>query len=137
MTREDLLQSKEYVVSQIQLGLLNVIGDYKKKNNLKDFQLADKLKVSKAYVSQLLNVTFDHKISKVVDLALACNKMPLIYFVDLEEFIRKDSEDKIYNIFPITRPKNVTYEIQNPMEELPVKPQKYLFQLEAHSNATA
>jgi len=73
MNREELLSTKEYVVSQIQLNLLNLIGDYKKKNKLKDFQLADELGVSKGYVSQLLNVTFDHKISKLVDLALACD----------------------------------------------------------------
>ncbi len=110
MKRANLLKSKDYIVSTIQLALLNLIGDYKKKKKLKDYQLANELGVSKGYVSQLLNATFDHKISKVVDLALACNKMPLIYFVDLDEFIRQDADDKVFAIFPVIRPRDIMYE---------------------------
>ena len=113
MNREELLRNKEYVVSQIQLTLLNLIGNYQQKNNLKDFQLADELGVSKSYISQLLNVTFDHKISKLVDLALACNTMPLVHFVDLNEFIQNDRQDKVYEIFPIPRVQGITYESKN------------------------
>jgi|SRR5580658_3370254 transcriptional regulator with XRE-family HTH domain len=137
MNREELLSTKEYVVSQIQLNLLNLIGDYKKKNKLKDFQLADELGVSKGYVSQLLNVTFDHKISKLVDLALACDTMPLVYFVDLKEFIQQDANDKVYNIFPVSRPKNVTYEVKNPVSEFPSGEPKYTFHSKEFSVATA
>jgi transcriptional regulator with XRE-family HTH domain len=114
MKREKLLRSKDYITSTLQLNLLNLIGEYKSKQKLKDYQLAEELGVSKGYVSQLLNATFDHKISKVVDLALACNKMPLMFFVDLEEFIKNDSEDKVYGIFPVVRVKAI-----NPDEEIP------------------
>ena len=137
MNREELLRTKDYAFSQIQLNLLNLIGDYKKKKNLKDFQLADELGVSKGYVSQLLNVTFDHKISKLVELALACNTMPVIYFVDLKEFIQQDANDKVYNIFPVPRPKNVTYEIQNPIDEFSARKPKFSFQSKEFSAATA
>jgi transcriptional regulator with XRE-family HTH domain len=114
MKREELLRTKEYAFSQIQLGLLNVIGEYKEKMNLKDVHLADQLGVSKGYISQLLNVTFDHKMSKLVELALACNKMPLVYFVDLDTFIKEDAQDKVYEIFPVGRTQNVTYDANNP-----------------------
>ena len=112
MKRANLIKSKDYIVSTIQLALLNMIGNYKKKKKLKDYQLANELGVSKGYVSQLLNATFDLKISKVVDLALACNKMPLIYFVDMDEFIRRDAEDKTFAIFPVIRPRDIVYEDQ-------------------------
>ena len=110
MKRESLIKSKEYIVSQIQLGLLNLIGNYKDKKNLKDYQLAQELGVSKGYVSQILNATYDHKISKVVDLSLACNAVPLIFFVPLEDYLKADKEDKIYFPYLTTRPRNITYQ---------------------------
>jgi transcriptional regulator with XRE-family HTH domain len=108
MKRENLIKSKEYIISQIQLNLLNLIGAYKETKNLKDYQLAEELGVSKGYVSQILHVTFDHKISKVVDLALACNAMPLIYFVDLEQFVNNDSRDKVYSLVSVPRSKKMS-----------------------------
>ncbi len=108
MKRENLLRSKEYAISQIQLHLLDLIGKYKKNKNLKDYQLAKELGVSKGYVSQILHATFDHKISKVVDLALACNVMPMIYFVDMDKFVEDDARDKEYVLVPIVRRKNLT-----------------------------
>ncbi len=105
MKRENLLRSREFAISQIQLNLLNLIGKYKEAKNLKDYQLAEELGVSKGYVSQILHATFDHKISKVVDLALACNVLPLIYFVDIDQFVRDDAKDKEYVLVPIIRQK--------------------------------
>jgi transcriptional regulator with XRE-family HTH domain len=108
MKRENLVKSKEYVVSQIQLSLLNLIAKYKENKNLKDYQLAEELGVSKGYVSQILHATFDHKISKIVDLALACNTIPLIYFIDLEQFVKDDARDKVYELTPVTRQKRIS-----------------------------
>lgn len=107
MKRENLIRSKEYIVSQIQLNLLNLIGAYKENKNLRDYQLADKLGVSKGYVSQILHATFDHKISKIVDLALACNAVPLIYFVDIEQYVKDDTRDKVYSLIPVPRAKSI------------------------------
>lgn len=112
MKRKALIKSKEYLISQIQLNLLNLIGSYKDKKQLKDYELAIELGVSKGYVSQLLNATSDHKISKIVELALACNTVPLLYFVDLDKYIENDSKDLTYELFPISRPRNIAYEVQ-------------------------
>jgi transcriptional regulator with XRE-family HTH domain len=111
--REELLRNREYVVSQMQLSLLNLVGNYKDQNKVKDYQLAKKLGVSKGYVSQLLNATSDHKLSKIAELALACNTMPLLYFVDLDTFIKEDAEDKYFELFPTVRKQGITYEIKN------------------------
>ena len=35
--------------------------------------------------------------------------MPLIYFVDLDNFIQQDKDDKIYEIMPMQRPKSITF----------------------------
>ena len=108
MKRENLIKSREYAISQIQLSLLDLIGKYKKNKSLKDYQLAEELGVSKGYVSQILHATFDHKISKVADLALACNVMPIIYFVDMDQFIKNDARNKEYILVPVTRRKDLT-----------------------------
>jgi transcriptional regulator with XRE-family HTH domain len=110
MKREKLIRSKDYIISQIQLRLLNLIGAYKSKNKLKDYQLAEELGVSKGYVSQLLNATYDHKISKVVDLALSCNTVPLMFFVPIDQYLQVDKEDKFYEIIPFPRQQLVTFQ---------------------------
>lgn len=85
MDRKELIKSREYWMTEIQLNLFNLIEDYRKKNNLNKRQLADKLGVTKGYISQILNGDFDHKISKLVDLSLAFDKVPLILYRNLDE----------------------------------------------------
>lgn len=110
MKRAELITSKEYVIAEMQLKLLNLIEGYMKKNNLNRNELAQQLQVTKGYISQLLNVSFDHKLSKVVELALACNTMPLLFFTDLDNFVKDDANDKYYELMPIVRPIYITYE---------------------------
>ncbi len=107
MKRKELITSKEYVQASIQLNLLNLIEKYMEKKKLKRIELSKELKVSKGYVSQVLNGSYDHKISKLVD--LSCNAMPLLFFVDLNKFVEDDANDKIYEIMPMQRPKAITY----------------------------
>jgi transcriptional regulator with XRE-family HTH domain len=116
MKREKLIRSKNYIISQLQLNLLNLIGNYKNTNKLKDYQLAEKLNVSKGYISQVLNATYDHKISKVVDLSLACNAVPIIHFVDMEEYVKNDREDKVYELIPLIRPRSLTLKDMSTVE---------------------
>ena len=87
MTRNELMGSREYWIAKIQLDLFNQIEKYVAANQMSRTQLAEKLGVTKGYVSQILNGDFDHKISKLVDLALAVGKIPQITYVDLEEFV--------------------------------------------------
>ncbi|MBL0911703.1 MAG: helix-turn-helix transcriptional regulator [Bacteroidia bacterium] len=91
MKREELLKSREYWVTQMQLGLFSLMDAYCRENNLNRTQLAEKLGVTKGYVSQVMNGDFDHKISKLADLALACGKVPVIRFEDLDTYIAEDA----------------------------------------------
>ena len=63
-----------------------------KKNNLNRSQLADKLGVTKGYISQILNGEFNHRIATFVDLSLAIGKVPKVEFEDLEEMIYTEKE---------------------------------------------
>lgn len=110
MKREELVKDKNYVFSGIQLQLLNMIEDYMRKNNLNREKLAKKLNVSKGYISQLLNVSFDHKISKLVELALECNMMPVLNFVEIESFVRHDISNKTFDLLTMYKNKEIVCE---------------------------
>lgn len=89
MTRKELVTSREYWITQIQLNLFEMIENYRKKNNLNKTQLSAQLGVTKSYVTQILNGDFDHKVSKLVELSLAFGKVPVLQFTDLGKYIEK------------------------------------------------
>lgn len=95
MTREEILNSPEYWAAQIQIALYNRAEEYMRENNLSRSGLAEHLGVSKGYVSQILNGDYDHKLSKLVELALAFGVVPKIDFIPIEEIVNRDSKDHI------------------------------------------
>lgn len=92
MTRTELLSSKGYWIAKIQMDLYQQITAYMDQNDINRTQLAERLGVTKGYVSQVLNGDFDHKISKLVDLALLMGKVPQLTFVDVNEYIQNDTQ---------------------------------------------
>jgi transcriptional regulator with XRE-family HTH domain len=94
MTREELLRSPEFWLTKIQNGIFNLIEQYRKDKKLNKTQLASELGVTKGYITQVLNGDFDHKVSKLVDLSLAFNKVPVISYIDIDEYLYNDAEDK-------------------------------------------
>jgi len=99
MEREALLRSREYWLAHIQQDLYAMMEQYLQQNSLKRKDLAEKLGVSKGYVSQILQGNFDHKLSKLVDISLALNKIPLLTYQDLDAYIQ---QDKIWEPVPGT-----------------------------------
>ena len=61
-----------------------------KENGINRTQLAEKLGVTKGYVTQVLNGDFDHKISKLVELSLAIGLVPNLTFKPLEQVLEED-----------------------------------------------
>jgi transcriptional regulator with XRE-family HTH domain len=84
---EEMLKRDGYWTTNIQLDLFREIDKYLTENKMSRKDFAKKLGVSKAYVSQVLNGEFDHKLSKLVKLSLAIEKVPRVSFVDLEDEI--------------------------------------------------
>ena len=99
MKREELLRSRDYWINEIQNELYAAIEEYMKKKKLSRTELANELGVSKGYVTQVLKGDFDHKISKMVDLAISSGKAPIMHFVDMDEYIKDDAKNKSYNLF--------------------------------------
>jgi len=94
MDRKQLLSSKEYWLSKIQIDLFNQVASYLENNNINRSELAKKLGVTKGYISQVLNGNSDHRISKMVELSLAIGLIPDIRFRNLEEYLKSDEKCK-------------------------------------------
>lgn len=86
---EEMMRREGYWTTNIQLQLFREIDKYLEENNMSRKDFAKKLGVSKAYVSQILNGEYDHKLSKLVRLALAMDLAPKLQFSDLESEIIK------------------------------------------------
>lgn len=86
-SREELMRSRGYWIAQIQMELFQQVDEYMKKNNLNRTQLAEKLGVTKGYISQVLNGEFNHRIATLVDLALVIGKAPKIEYEDLGQVV--------------------------------------------------
>ncbi len=87
MQRDELLKSREYWITKIQIDLFNQIEQYMKTHGLNRTQLAQQLGVSKGYITQVLNGDYDHRISKLVELSLAIGMVPEIQFKSTDEYI--------------------------------------------------
>ena len=97
MTREELIQSKEYWIAKLQIDLFNEVEDFMQKNKLNRTQFAEKLGVSKGYISQILNGDADHRMSKFIELALSIGLVPSVTYEKLVELIQREKAG-IYDI---------------------------------------
>lgn len=84
MKTSELIKSPAYWTQDLQIELYNTVTDYLERNHISRTQFAEQLGVSKGYVSQILNGEFDHKLSKLVSLSLACGMIPRLTFVPME-----------------------------------------------------
>lgn len=104
MKRSDLIRSREYWVTEIQLKLFNLIEIYRTKHKLTKTQIAEKLGFTKGYITQVLNGDFDHKVSKLVDLSLAFGKVPILHFVDMNKYLQDDANNNLKVYEPDFKP---------------------------------
>jgi len=79
-TQHELALSK--LLSQMHNTLVSEVEDYLKVQRMTRTAFADKIGVSKGYVSQFLNGGSNHKLSRLVSIALAIGKHPHIVFSD-------------------------------------------------------
>lgn len=90
ITRDELIHSKEYWVTNIQMKLFTEVEAFMKSHKMNRTQFAEYLGCTKGYVSQLLSGDYDNKLSKLVELSLAIGKVPELDFVDLDLFSAMD-----------------------------------------------
>lgn len=85
MTRDELIKSPEYWLQQLQLDLCQMVERYIEKKGITRSEFARQLGTSRSYVSQLLGGDFDSKLSKLVELSLACGMLPSLKFTPMDE----------------------------------------------------
>ena len=90
MEREELLKSREYWITKIQIEMFEMIENYITEKKINRTQLAKELNFTKSYISQVLNGDFNYKISTLVDMALAVGKVPILKFEDEYKYIEND-----------------------------------------------
>lgn len=108
MKREELINSKEYWLAKLQIDLFNKVEAYMKANKLNRTQFAEKLGVSKGYVSQILNGDADHRMSKFIELTLSIGLYPNLSFEKVEDLLHRDGTGHSNITFSdIERSKNI------------------------------
>ena len=95
---DELIETSEYWTTRIQLDLYSHLQEYMKVNGLNRTQLAQKLGVTKGYVTQVLSGDFDHRLSKLVELSLAVGLIPKMEFVPKVDFF-EENMPKPYGLF--------------------------------------
>jgi len=106
MKRKELLQNKGYWTAKIQMDLYEQLKDYMHKHNLNKTQFAQRLGCTKGYVTQILQGDFNHRVSKLVELSLAINKVPKLEFVELEDYIQEEDNRTDSYFVKIDEPSN-------------------------------
>lgn len=99
ISRKELISSKEYWLVKFRNSLFEEVEKYLKDNNISKTEFSKKLGVRKGYVSHILSGDFDHKVSKLIELCLAIEKVPFLKLERLEKCIYLDSMGP-YNATP-------------------------------------
>jgi transcriptional regulator with XRE-family HTH domain len=94
ITREELLRSPEYWFQGEQNELYRQVVAYMEREGINRTQLAERLGVTKGYVSQILNGNFNYTLKRLIDLALAIGLVPRIQYQNLEMMINAEKTTK-------------------------------------------
>ena len=89
-TRAELLSSPECWFEEAQNELFRQVTDYMEKTGINQTQLAEKLGVTKGYVSQIVNGNFNYTLKKLIQLSLAIGMVPQIQYKPVDQVIKED-----------------------------------------------
>ena len=96
MTKEELIKTPEYWMENIQNELYRQVKKYLEDNRINQTQLAERLKVTKGYISQVLNGNFNFTLNKLIELSLAIGLVPDLEFRSPKEYIAKDQRNQCH-----------------------------------------
>lgn len=82
---EDKYESVAYWSERIKLDFYEMVQKHFKEYNLNQVKLAQKLGISQSRLSKIINGLSDLKLSTIIKIALACDKIPVITFTDKKE----------------------------------------------------
>jgi transcriptional regulator with XRE-family HTH domain len=109
ITREELMKTEEYWLETIQNEIYRMFAGYIEKENITQNQIAQKLGVSKGYISQIMNGNFNYTLKKLIQLSLAAGKVPIIEFRPLDEIMKgtktKTALNQDLKLYKVAEPK--------------------------------
>jgi transcriptional regulator with XRE-family HTH domain len=91
ITRSQLLQSPEYWFDEAQNEFYRQVTEYMNEEGLNQTQLAERLHVTKGYISQILKGEFNYTLKKLIELSLAIGKVPQIDYKSISEILVNDN----------------------------------------------
>ncbi|MFN8256197.1 MAG: helix-turn-helix transcriptional regulator [Bacteroidales bacterium] len=94
--KEELIKTEEYWFETLQNEIYRMVADYLARENMNQSQLAEKLGVSKGYISQIMNGNFNYTLKKLIELSLAVGKAPILEFKELDEILKNTEEENAH-----------------------------------------
>ena len=98
ITREDLLNSPEYWFEDAQNELYRQVIEYMEREGINQNQLAERLGVSKGYVSQILKGEFNYTLKKLIEISLAIGQVPKIEYASVANVIEEDAKTTYFQL---------------------------------------
>ena len=94
ITRAEILTNETYWIETIQNKIYSDLVTFINDNHISQKEIADRLKVSKGYISQILNGNnLNFRLETLVKICLAIGKLPVFSLVDKIEHIRNEREE--------------------------------------------
>jgi transcriptional regulator with XRE-family HTH domain len=98
LSRKEILTSPEYWFEEAQNELYRQVITFMEKEKLNQKQLAEKLGVSKGYISQILKGEFNYTLKKLIELSMAVGKVPVIEYKDMSELLHEDNHSRYLHL---------------------------------------
>jgi transcriptional regulator with XRE-family HTH domain len=105
---QELIETPEYWLETIQNELYQHVYNYMEREKINQTQLAQRLGVTKGYISQVLNGQFNHRLEKLIELSLEIGIAPDMEFKTMQQYLKEQQ---------IIRSAYVTVNVQNPIED--------------------
>lgn len=94
ISKHELLKSPNYLLTKYQNEIFRQLDGYMRNHNLSQKEVAQKLGVSNAYVSQILNGNFNFTLKKLIEIGLMIGKIPSIQFLTKEDFEQHEKKNE-------------------------------------------
>lgn len=93
ISRADLLKSPDYWYEQAQNELYRKATEFIENEGITRSELAERLGVTKGYVSQILNGNFNFTLKKLIEISLAMDLVPSIKYENANEHISREQTE--------------------------------------------
>jgi transcriptional regulator with XRE-family HTH domain len=133
--RDELLRTEEFWFETLQNEIYRMVAEYIEKEGMNQTQLAEKLGVTKGYISQILNGNFNYTLKKMIELSLALGKAPVFEFRNLNEYIKEDQRRRFemkykqyFNLFTMPMKVNISSGVTANSANIPQAVGNYVLQ---------